>query len=450
MTDMQEHGASGRTGPLPPSESHDGFLELCATATTGSLNAEERRRLKEHLAQCESCREILAQYEAIIDRVIPVWVPDLTEERRTPSGWSLEEAEAQLFARLGEPDRLPNQQEFPELKSPPASISPPTVRTFSGDVLWRHLWVQFAAALLLVAALGIIAYRTGVGRGLILVLRGSASDTSLPDSGLPNEPAISASDRTPALENGMGAQLAALRTQFKERLAEIKRLKAQQAQTERDLSLERASRISQAQERAALSERLELTKGSLESLQQKLDSATSENSEDSALTAALQLKVDQLTESMRDRHLEIARERELLDHDRDIRELMGSRDLYIAEVYDVAKTGLTQKPFGRVFYTTGKSLIFYAYDLDQQPGIEQTSTFQAWGRRGQDHDHAVNLGIFYQDNKTTKRWVLKSDDPKTLGQIDEVFVTVEPNGGSVHPSGKPLLFAYLRIQPNHP
>ena len=41
-------------------------------------------------------------------------------------------------------------------------------------------------------------------------------------------------------------------------------------------------------------------------------------------------------------------------------------------------------------------------------------------------------------------------NPKTLAQIDAVFVTVEPNGGSPHPSGKPLLFAYLGIHPNHP
>jgi hypothetical protein len=41
----------------------------------------------------------------------------------------------------------------------------------------------------------------------------------------------------------------------------------------------------------------------------------------------------------------------LLDHDRDIRELMGARDLYIAEVYDVARSGEMQKPCGRVFLT---------------------------------------------------------------------------------------------------
>jgi hypothetical protein len=129
---------------------------------------------------------------------------------------------------------------------------------------------------------------------------------------------------------------------------------------------------------------------------------------------------------------------------------MGARDLYIAEVYDVAGTGETKKPYGRVFYTRGKSLIFYAYDLDQQSEAKKVNTFQAWGRRGPDRQQALNLGIFYEDNAARKRWILKCDDPKTLAQIDGVFVTVEPNGGSHKPSGKSLLFAYLRIDPNHP
>jgi hypothetical protein len=63
-------------------------------------------------------------------------------------------------------------------------------------------------------------------------------------------------------------------------------------------------------------------------------------------------------------------QQELLSHDRDIRELMGARELYVAEVYDVEKNGETQKAFGRVFYTKGKSLIFYAYDLSDVPDTE--------------------------------------------------------------------------------
>jgi hypothetical protein len=129
---------------------------------------------------------------------------------------------------------------------------------------------------------------------------------------------------------------------------------------------------------------------------------------------------------------------------------MGARDLHVAEVYDVARTGETQKPYGRVFFTKGKSLIFYAYDLDQEPEVKNASTFQAWGRRGPDWGHALPLGIFYQDNASKKRWVVKLDDPKTLAQIDAVFITVEPHGGSHKPSGKPLLFAYLKSEPNHP
>jgi len=153
---------------------------------------------------------------------------------------------------------------------------------------------------------------------------------------------------------------------------------------------------------------------------------------------------------MRDKDQQLSKHEEMLEHDRDIRNLIGARDLYIAEIYDVAKTGKTQKPFGRVFYTKGKSLVFYAYDLDQQPGVKLASTFQAWGRKGIDQQHDINLGIFYQDDQSKKRWILKSNDPTTLAQIDAVFVTVEPPGESSKPSGKPLLFTYLRLTPNHP
>src|SRR6202035_3842083 len=94
----------------------------------------------------------------------------------------------------------------------------------------------------------------------------------------------------------------------------------------------------------------------------------------------------------------IDQQQEFLSNDRDIRELMGARDLYVTEVYDMARTGETQKAFGRVFYTRGKSLVFYAYDLDQRPGRKDARTFQAWGQRGRYRTEALNLGMFYEDN----------------------------------------------------
>jgi hypothetical protein len=203
-------------------------------------------------------------------------------------------------------------------------------------------------------------------------------------------------------------------------------------------------------------EELVAAREKLAEFQKTLEAATTQRDENARQAAVLEAKVNELTQLVREREqaldqrdTEVAKGQELLAHDRDIRELMGARDLYMADVHDVSGQG-TDKTYGRVFYTKGKRLIFYAFDLDAQPGVRNASSFQAWGRKGPDKQQARSLGIFYEDNVSKKRWVLKADDPKTLEDIDAVFVTVEPNGGSQHPSGKPLLFAYLRISPNHP
>ena len=62
----------------------------------------------------------------------------------------------------------------------------------------------------------------------------------------------------------------------------------------------------------------------------------------------------------------------------------------------------------------------------------------------------LNLGILYLDSESNRRWILRFDNSQTLAEIDAVFVTVEPRGGSVKPTGKPFLFAMLRKEANHP
>ena len=244
--------------------------------------------------------------------------------------------------------------------------------------------------------------------------------------------------------------IADLQHQLEQQSAEMKRMKSAQTKLEVDLANGQAGRQALLQERSDFSQKVGAAEARSRSLQDKLDSIERQSSADKQRSAALEAKVDDLNRLLHDRETTIDQQQELLAHDRDIRDLMGARDLYVAEVYDVERTGETKKPYGRVFYTKGKSLIFYAYDLDQQVGVKNASTFQAWGRRGPDWQQALNLGVFYVDNSSKKRWVLRFDDPKALAQIDAVFVTVEPNGGSQKPSKKPLLFAYLHIDPNHP
>ena len=99
-------------------------------------------------------------------------------------------------------------------------------------------------------------------------------------------------------------------------------------------------------------------------MQAELNAMQRERTDSQARLDALKAQGDDLAAQLRDENQTISRQEELLAHDRDIRELMGARDLYIAEVYDVAQDAKTAKPYGRVFYTKHRSLVFYAYNLE--------------------------------------------------------------------------------------
>jgi len=233
-------------------------------------------------------------------------------------------------------------------------------------------------------------------------------------------------------------------------LLEVARLKEQDKNLQDAMAKVGERQGHLASERDAVTEQLKLTQADLAKTEEDLGALRQQREVDLIRATDLETRIAGLSQRLKDREDTIEEQQRLLSADRDIRELMGARDLYLAEVYDVGRNGDTQKPFGRIFFTKNKSLIFYAYDLDQQPGVKNTSAFQAWGQRGPDRKRTLSLGIFYQDNAASKRWVLKVDDPKTLQQIDAVFVTVEPQGGSREPSGHRLLVASLRVEPNHP
>lgn len=431
---------------MPSEDTHPEFLALCALAASGSLNASDERRLREHLSQCPSCRKAMAQYQVLIHKIVPAMAPDNPEESDGAPPWSLEEAEAALFQRLEEED--PESPRFEE--ESPADPSVDSKQT-EGERVWRHMWFQYAAGLVLLAALGFAVYWQGIRRGIEAAGQNLPGHTTVPASDV-SHPDNNRASTAPehAVVDQKDAQLDALRHQLEQQDQEIAQLKAHQAQIEDDLSAKGADADRLSRERADLAQQLSAVQTSLQDAQQKLTASTNQGSENAIQVAALEAQVTELTTALHQRDQEVAREQELLDHDRDIRDLMGARDLHISDVYDVAQNGDTEKPFGRVFYTRGKSLIFYAYDLDQRPGFKNVSTFQVWGRRGPERERAINLGILYQDNTNKKRWVLKSHDPKSLAEIDAVFVTMEPDGGSQHPSSKPLLFGYLRNEPNHP
>jgi Putative zinc-finger len=418
-------------------ESHDEFLELCALSTSGDLTEEERRELLAHLSECAECREALKEFETAVDVGVPLLSSRLVREpvsdlrasgEEPPEGNDANDSGERAFAFAHRNGYRPSR------------------------VNWNHVWLPFAACILLSLALGTYSYRLGRDRPSQVVSENRPDSNSTQTTAL--EQQISDADHDRQLLRDQLAEreraMASLRLQINQQSTSLERIRTAQASLEQSLQNDQAERERITGERSALEQKLDLAQTSVQQMQAELESARQQRSEGEAQDGSLEAQIKDLNGQLRDREQTINKQDDLLSHDRDIRDLMGARDLYIAEVYDVGRDGATQKPCGRVFYTKGKSLVFYAYDLDEQPGVRNARTFQAWGRRGADMQEALNLGIFFEDSAAKKRWVLKFDDAKTLEQIDAVFVTVEPNGGSHKPSGKPLLFAYLKVDPNHP
>jgi hypothetical protein len=430
---------------------HDEFLELCAVSTSGDLTEAEKAKLEKHVADCGECREALKEFQAAAGIGSPLFAAEASgASPQETEAWSVDVAEAKLRERLDRQNNPPGAKsngpdsvradEFPERNGKPRLSE-----------YWNTVWLPFAAAILLAATLGIYAYRAGIRRGgeNAPVTQKAIEQPSAP---LQQQVSDAAHDREVLLAQMAERDkvIANLRQQVEGQSAEITKLKDAQAALQSALGTGNDEKQRLAADEAAVTQKLDTAQASLQKTQKELDTLQTQRSRDDSGSKALEARVGELTQLLRERESTIDQQQELLSHDRDIRELMGARDLYVAEVFDVAKNAATQKAYGRVFYTKSKSLIFYGYDLDRHPGFKNASTFQAWGQRGADKAEALNLGVFYEDNVSKKRWVLKFDDAKKLDQIEAVFVTVEPNGGSQKPSGKPFLFAYLKVDPNHP
>ena len=432
---------------MPPSP-HDEYLELCAVSTAGQLTAEEQQRLQAHLVTCPYCREAMKQYEAVLRNAIPAIGPDPENLASDPS-WSQEQAEASFFQRLTLEEELGTNRRGADGDSASKGIG--RVPLPASQATWRNVWTLCAAGVLLCIALGVSAYQVGIRQGVRTAVV-SPSEDQKDQADLEQQVSDAGHERETlrARIEQRDRESATLRHEMEQQSAAMGRMRVAQNQLETDLLRGQTDRQALLQQQSDLSQRLDAAQARAQGLQDKLGSLDQQSSQDKQRATALEAKLTDLARLLGDREATIDQQQELLAHDRDIRELMGARDLYVAEVYDVERTGETKKSYGRVFYTKGKSLVFYAYDLDQQAGVKDASTFQAWGRRGPDRQQALNLGVFYVDNASKKRWVLRFDDPTALAQIDAVFVTVEPNGGSHKPSNRSLLFAYLHIDPNHP
>lgn len=449
---MQDSGSKSNSGT---SNDHEYYSELCALATSGTLTDPEWSQLKTHLAQCDECKAAVQEYREIARTGMALLMPD-----RPPDGsedpaqaWSTESAKQELFGRIARGEAFPDAHPRAGLGMHRARVRVwwPVFRPVSQPVL------GYAAAVILVITALVSAYRMGAASRPVesgtQVMNTSANRMTAQLKQLTDERA--ALDASSAARS---RELQDAKDQLRRQIADVEKWKALDANLIAELA-QRKARFDELQgkytavsaDRDVISRKLQDSEVTLKAVEQKYDGLRTQQLTASLRTASLEARISELSGRLKDAEATVRQQQEFLVSDRDIRELMGARSLYIADVYDVDRKGETNKPYGRVFYTSGKSLIFYAFDLDRQAHLRNASNFQLWGRRGAADNRPVNMGIFYLDSETNRRWVLKFDDPTALAQIDAVFVTVEPNGGSEKPRGRQLLFASLRnVASNHP
>src|SRR5216683_4562212 len=428
------------------SDEHDIFKKRCALAASGSLTPAELSELRAHLVCCEECRQILLQYRILTTQGMSA-LADVYGDRFEEAAWDDANVRERLLARVG------NDQQMLLHRNSPASISVPI--NFLQRIATNH-FAKMALAAGLVLSVTSGAYHLGLRKQVAppeVKITADLGEGQL-------QKLVQEKNVAGELSAAQIKKLAQLQSESSGKQREIEKLQSALRAVEiRSSELAAANSQSAAQLQSLSQQRNELN-AQLQSVSQayendktELASLRSERDKTLQQSSALESKIADLSATNRDQERRLKDAEQYLSSDRDIRELMGARKLYIADVFDVDGSSRTKKPFGRVFYTQGKSLIFYAFDLDRQRGLVNASTFQVWGQKETAQGEQalpLNLGILYMDNETNRRWVMRFDDPKRLAEIDAVFVTVEPRGGSQKPTGKPLLYALLRNDANHP
>ncbi len=402
---------------------HRRFEEMCSLAVTGQLGGTQMCELNEHITACESCRKFLESVAQISAQAMPLLV-----DKHAPAGNVAppEGMRERFLSRLAVEgmnarDRV-TQRPSPILVR--ESISLPLDERPEGDrrkkalatgarpVSFSRLWRSLAAVSACVVV-AIAGYYVGKGK-----LRQTPPQvTKAPPSIEP------ASDRNPlAIESDHVSQLEPQKKELEGELVQLK------------------ERLSNADgERQSLGEELAAAKEKLAALTMQAQSASQsslvEGQEAKNQVATLQSQVDRLNQRLAESEVKL-----------DVQ-----RQTSIVDVYDADPNGKRQRSFGRVFYIEGKSLVFYAYDLDDPGRFKANIVFHVWGGKAGVKEVTQSLGILRKDDGGQNRWAMTFDDPKVLGQINSVFVTAESaNKHYDEPHGKKVLYAYFGSTANHP
>ena len=423
----------------PSNPNHEWFEELCALAAIGELGAAEFRDLQEHLAACPHCRQLYADFCRIsADDIGLVAIQGRSEQNVEDGGAPLDDQE--LLGRVLSRARREQAVEAP--KGGSVTDAGGHSIHLRGASMWQ--WLLRPAlgygvlALLLLAGAGAYRFRDVQQNKKLADLESRlAFWKNRAETGATEESsAAKILEQSQVQQEALQKSLEEAKTQYLDLVAQQKTLQAALAAANA-----RAEQLGNDLNVAKATQRNEV--GLAGELQVKLERATERVQDQQQLVADLRRKLDRAEEAA---SVPPAPPVE----DAEAKGLFGARDLHIVDVYDVEGNGKTRRTFGRVYYVEKKLLVFYAFDLKDKRHNRTAAGFQAWGYREASSSKPANLGLFYVDDASLDRWVLKVNNPRVLEHIDAVFVTLEPPDGSPSPQGRRLLYANLSGPPNHP
>jgi hypothetical protein len=424
-------------------QKHEYYEELCALAASGQLNKDEERELSEHMRNCDECRGACEEFSDLLREFPPMEEPvDLVALRQAEEAeyrqrfLAKARSEGRSFTPEAERGRMPERSRW---SLPHLGVSPQ--------------WVAVSAALLVFAVgLGYVKLRKTQDSSFVAASSANTAQraTSSAIAGDPRkdyekrlselQTAVAASDKNIEVLRSDNADL---RKRLESSDKSLTMSESEKGQV--DAALTHANELN-----AQLQEERKQNATLLVQVQGELEKTAGQRTNALAELAMERRNADDLASRLKGQSESLDREKELLTAGRDITDLMGARSLHVVDVYDGDGVGKNKRSFGRVFYTEGKSLIFYAFDLDERKVINAKYSYKAWGERQANPSSVKSLGILYVDDKAQKRWVLKVSDPEQLSEIDSVFVTLEPHDNADKPHGQKLLFAFLGSSANHP
>jgi hypothetical protein len=398
---------------------HERYATLCALAAGGLLESEEFPDFQSHLTGCSQCHADYEELSVLVTRELPQGQSSLRQKLATIRAKPLQNSRDR-FLRRARAEGLVFSRDVDTAPRSGTWHAYPVIK-----------WAAVAALFVATSSVAVYHFRETPGAART----DAASAQQIADLKRQNS-ALTAnlSQLNESLATGereiqnLRAQLANvgttaenLRRQSEQARAEAERSTSRTAQLTEE-SRNQAKLLAEAKDEAALSGQLRI------------------NSEASLVEQ--QARITELSNKLRIASATLDLERQLVAAGTNIPELMAARQLHVIDVRDTDPNGNPSKAFGRVFLTDGKSLTFYAFDLNENKAANAKRGFQVWAVP-EGGKLARSLGVLHVDSKAAGRWVLKVQNPELVKEISSVFVTADSAAGGKQPVGQKMLYAYL-------